>query len=610
MAGVCLPNPKFSVGGETVNRKLYALLAVLVLSSMVLAGCGGAATPAATQAPQSTSAPAPTQPAAPTAASAPKILTVALSQEPDNQNALFSSMTYVVYISQMTNIGLAKWDDKNNFVPDLAAEVPSAANGGVSADGLTITWKLRPGLKWSDGQPLTSKDVAFTWQVLVDPKDAVYTRAGYDQITGVDTPDDQTAVLHFKSVYAPWQTLFTQGQNNNGALLPQHILQGKEGLEKDPFIHMPTVFSGPFMIKEWVAGDHMTLVPNPNYWQGTPKLSQINIKFVPDSNTALNALKNGDVDLVPDFAESDIPTIAALEPTQHLRIDTSPFFEHLLFNLGVTNSVIKDASGNVIGNSDIAGFCPFQDVNVRKAFMLGIDRDTIVKTLLFGKTMAPTSLWPNSSWYNTSLTSYPYDPTQAGQLLDAAGYKVGSDGIRAGTCNGKPVKFSLSLETTVKALRQDEQAAIQANLKQIGVDIKTVATPSGTFFGSYTDGANMATGKFDMSIFTTGFFPDPYTDSFLCTSIPSKTNPSGDNDYHYCDQSGQTETMFKQLSTSADPVVRKTAVDAIQKYQYDNVLFIPLYARADVFGFSDRFVFPPTSGYSGWAWDAFDFDVK
>jgi peptide/nickel transport system substrate-binding protein len=441
----------------------------------------------------------------------------------------------------------------------------------------------------------------------VDPKDAVYTRAGYDQITGVDTPDDQTAVLHFKSVYAPWQTLFTQGQNNNGALLPQHILQGKEGLEKDPFIHMPTVFSGPFMIKEWVAGDHMTLVPNPNYWQGTPKLSQINIKFVPDSNTALNALKNGDVDLVPDFAESDIPTIAALEPTQHLRIDTSPFFEHLLFNLGVTNSVIKDASGNVIGNSDIAGFCPFQDVNVRKAFMLGIDRDTIVKTLLFGKTMAPTSLWPNSSWYNTSLTSYPYDPTQAGQLLDAAGYKVGSDGIRAGTCNGKPVKFSLSLETTVKALRQDEQAAIQANLKQIGVDIKTVATPSGTFFGSYTDGANMATGKFDMSIFTTGFFPDPYTDSFLCTSIPSKTNPSGDNDYHYCDQSGQTETMFKQLSTSADPVVRKTAVDAIQKYQYDNVLFIPLYARADVFGFSDRFVFPPTSGYSGWAWDAFDF---
>ena len=593
-----------------MNRKLYALLAVLVLSSMVLVACGGAATPAATQAPQATSAPAPTQPPPPTATSAPKILTVALQQEPDNQNALFSSMTYVVYISQMTEIALAKWDGKGDFIPDLASDVPTAANGGVSADGLTITWKLRPGLKWSDGQPLTSKDVAFTEQVLVDPKNAVYTRAGYDQITSVDTPDDQTAVLHFKAPYAAWQTLFTQGQNNNGSLLPMHILQGKTGLEKDPFIHQPTVFSGPFMIKEWVAGDHMSLVPNPNYWQGKPKLDQLNIKFVPDSNTALNALKNGDVDLVPDFAESDIPTVSALEPNQHLRIDTSPYFEHLLFNMSINNSKITDASGKVIGNSDLNGFCPFQDVNVRKAFMLAIDRDTIVKTLLFGKTFAPTSLWPNSSWYNTNLAPYPYDLTQAGQLLDAAGYKVGSDGIRAGTCNGKPVKFSVELETTVKALRQDEQAAIQANLKQIGVDVKTVAIPSGTFFGSYTDGANMATGKFDMAIFTTGFFPDPYTDSFLCTAIPNKDNPGGDNYYHYCDQSGQTETMFKQLATTTDPAARKTVVDAIQKYQYDNVLFIPLYARADVFGFSDRFVFPPTSGYSGWAWDAFDFDVK
>ncbi len=84
-------------------------------------------------------------------------------------------MTYVVYISQMTEIGLAKWDDKNNIIPDLATDIPSVANGGVSADGLTITWHLRPNLKWSDGQPLTSKDVAFTEQVLVDPKDAGYT---------------------------------------------------------------------------------------------------------------------------------------------------------------------------------------------------------------------------------------------------------------------------------------------------------------------------------------------------------------------------------------------------------------------------------------------------
>ncbi len=610
-----------------MNRKLFALLSALVLASMLLAACGSTpstAAPAnpiaATQAPStqapvtqvagSCTAPAAFDPATAPLPANPKSITIALSQEPDNQNPLFSSMSYVAWISQMNLIGLGKWDDKNNFIPDLGAEIPSAANGGVSADGLTLTWHLKPCIYWSDGQPITSKDVLFTWQALVDPKNAPYSRAGYDQIGSIDTPDDQTAVIHFKSLYPAWQTLFNQGPNNNGSLLPAHLLQGKEGLEKDPFIHQPTIASGPFVIKDWVAGDHMTMVANPNYYQGHAKLDVINIKFVPDPETALAALKNGDVDLVPDFAESDIPTIQALEPNQHLRVDTTPFFEHLFFNLGITNSTIKDASGNAIGSSDIAGFCPFQDVNVRKAFMLATDRDTIVKTLLYGKTTVPASLWPNSIWYDTSLTPYPYDVNQANQLLDAAGYKTGADGIRAGTCDGKPVKFSLGVESTNKQVRVDTMNALRDMYTKIGVELKPNPIPSGTFFGLYPEGADMPLGKFDMAIYTTGFYPDPYTDNFLCVSVPSKTNPSGDNNYHYCDQTGKSDQLFAQLNTSSDPAVRKTAVDAIQQYQYDQVLFIPLYARANVYGYSDRFVFPPSSGFGGWSWDAFDYDVK
>ncbi len=607
-----------------MNRKLYALFSILVLAGLVLSGCAsGTSTQAADTPVPPTSqpaggaqtaggctAPAPFDPATAQLPANPKSITIALSQEPDNQNALFSSMSYVAWISQMNLIGLAKWDDKNNFIPDLAADIPSASNGGVSADGLTVTWHLKPCIFWSDGQPITSKDVLFTWQALVDPKNAPYSRAGYDKIDSIDTPDDQTAVIHFKTLYPAWPTLFTQGPNNNGALLPVHLLQGKEGLEKDPFIHQPTIASGPFVISEWVAGDHMTLVANPNYYQGHAKLDQINIKFVPDPETALAALKNGDVDMVPDFAESDIPAIQALEPAQHLRVDTTPFFEHLLFNLGVTNSVIKDASGKVIGSSDIAGFCPFQDVNVRKAFMLATDRDTIVKTLLYGKTTAPTSLWPNSSWYNTSLTPYPYDPDQANQLLDTAGYAKGSDGIRAGTCDGKPVKFSLGIESTNKQVRVDTMSALRDMYTKIGVELKPNPLPAGTFFGSYSEGADMPTGKFDLAIYTTGFFPDPYNDNFLCVAVPSKDNPSGDNNYHYCDQTGKSDQLFDQLNASSDPAVRKQVVDQIQQYQYDQVLFIPLYARANVYGYTDRFVFPPSSGFGGWSWDAFDFDVK
>ena len=595
-----------------MNRKLYALLAVLILASMALSACGSAATAAPTTAPGATAMPAATNTAAPTATSAPKIITIAYQQEPDNVAGEYSNMTYSAWLDQVVGASLVTWDANNNLVAQLAAEVPSASNGDVSADGLTVTFKLKPNLKWSDGQPLTSKDVLFTWQSQVDPKNAPISRAGYDHISSIDTPDDNTAVLHFSSLYPAWPNLFSVGPNTTGMLLPAHILQGQTGLEKNAEIHSPTVVAGPFMIKEWVAGDHMTLVANPNYNGTAPKISQINIKFVPDSTTALAALKTGDVDFVPDFSEGDIPTLEALAPNQQMRVDATPEFEHMLFNLGITNSTIKDpTSGAIIGNSDVAGFCPFQDVNVRKAIYLAIDRDTIVKTLLFGKTTAPTSLWPNSPWYDTSLTPYPYDPTQAGQLLDAAGYKVGSDGIRAGTCNGKPVKFNINLETTVKQLRQDEQAAIQANLKQVGINVNIVATPAGTFFGSYTEGANMMTGKFDMAIYTTGFYPDPDPgNSFSCSGVPNKANPTGQNDYHYCDQTGKMDSLIAAGLASADPATRKTAYDAVQQYQYDQALFVPLYARANVYGYTTRLVFPPSSGFCGWACDITNWDVS
>jgi peptide/nickel transport system substrate-binding protein len=245
------------------------------------------------------------------------------------------------------------------------------------------------------------------------------------------------------------------------------------------------------------------------------------------------------------------------------------------------------------------------------AFMLATDRDTIAKTLLFGQVTVPASLWPNSSWYNTSLTPYPYDPDKANQLLDAAGYKAGADGTRAGTCNGKPVKFSLGIETTTKQVRIDTMNALADMYKKIGVELKPNPIPAGTYFGDYASGADLKTGKYDLAIYTTGYYPDPDPgSSFLCSGVASKGNPSGQNDYHYCDQSGQMDALFAQGLASADPAVRKPVYDAIQKYQYDNVLFIPLYARGNVYGYTDRFVFPKSSAFCGWACNITDWDVK
>jgi len=354
-----------------------------------------------------------------------------------------------------------------------------------------------------------------------------------------------------------------------------------------------------------VAGDHMTLVRNPNYFGNAAKLDYINIKFVPDPEAGLAALQAGDVQLMVNLAESDIETVKGLESQGILlRVDATPDFEHLFFNLGTVAGV--DGKGI----SDVDGFCPFKDVRVRKAIALGTDRLGFIQNYLKETESAfIASLWPNSYWYNTNLTPYPYDPEQANALLDEAGYPVGSDGIRAGTCDGQEVKFSLGIETTTAQRRVDDVLTIQSELKQIGIDIIPNHLPAGTFFGSYTEGADMPKGLYDMAIYTTGYYPDPdASSSWRCADVPNASNPSGGNTYHICDP--EVDAMFEEALTSADPATRKAVYDKIQQYMYDNVLMIPLYARANVFAYSENLVFPPSSGYANAFWSAEDFDVK
>lgn len=597
-----------------MKNKLFALVAVFAVASMALSACGPAAAPA-TEAP--TAAPAATEAAAacapavadwnPVAVEATgKSFNIAFEQEPDTAFGTFSNMSFAMWINQMMDAGLGKWDDKGNLVPYLATEIPSSENGGVSADGLTVTWKIKPCMFWSDGQPFTSKDIAFTWKANMDPGNQPISRDGYDKIKSVETPDDLTAVITFSTLYPSWPTLFTLGPNNGGGpIMPAHILEGQTAIEKSDFVKLVTVGAGPFLMKEWVSGDHMTLVANPNYSGDKPLVDVVNIKFTPDPEAALAALKAGDVDFVPNFAESDIETLKGLEGEGiNMRVDPAPEFEHLFFNLGTTAGV------DGVGKSDLDGFCPFQDPNVRKAIVLGIDRLSFIKNYLKEDEKAYiASLWPNSYWYNTSLTPYPYDQAQAAALLDAAGYPVGSDGIRAGTCNGQAVKFDkVGIETTTAQRRVDNVLAIQADLGKLGITIVPNHIPAGTFFGSYAEGADMPLGKFDMAIYTTGFYPDPNPgDSFMCKGVPSAAQPTGQNNYHVC--MPEMDKLFDAGIASADPATRKVAYDAIQKYQYDNVIMIPLYARANVYAYSSKVTFPPSGGFSNAFWDMEYFDV-
>jgi peptide/nickel transport system substrate-binding protein len=566
----------------------------IIFIAMILAACAAPTAAPAKNLP--TASPSAAASRAPTL-SKTKTVIGAWLQEPDAITPYYTSMNYAWWIAQLTLIGLAEWDDKGNLVPELAEAIPSTQNGGISPDGLTITWKLRKGLKWSDGQSLTSKDVKFTWESIMDSKNQPVSVEGYNKIEKIDTPDDLTVVIKFKEVYAAWYLLFTQGAHNAGAILPEHVYKNKTSLESHPEIRQPKVVSGPFMISEWNVNNFITLIPNPNFYKGKPKLERIQIRFMPTPEAALAALQSGEADWYPDFTEAEVTTLQKLEPKIHNKVLPTPEYEHYFFNLGSTKS-----------GSDYDGPCPLQDVRVRKAILLGVNRAAIAERVVGGKEAVPTTPWANSSWTNPDLKLEGYDPAGASRLLEEAGYKAGGDGIRSGMCGGKESKLSFNFETVTTPLRQEIARIVQSDLKKIGVEFKPKFTKYGDFFGSYTEGANIATGKFDLAGYTSGYYPDPYTDVWRCSSVINKANPLGTNHAHYCNPS--LDILFNTAQAQTDLAARKRVFDAIQKYIYDNALVVPLYTHASVVAYTDRFAPASFSFLSGMNWNAELWDAK
>ena len=237
---------------------------------------------------------------------AEKTITMGMWQPIPTLNTLMTAETgNVVSASRLVLRGLLFLDAEANPVGDLATEVPTLENGGVSSDGKTITFKLRPGVTWHDGEPVTAEDVKFTWETIMNPDSGVVSRYGYDVIQAIDTPDEGTVVVQFKSPFAPWQTLFD-------VILPKHVLENETDLPNAEFNQLPIGF-GPFKISENVQGDHMSFEAFDGYWQGRPKIDRLFIRFFGDATAMLQALKAKETDLAWQVSLSNIPELQQME---------------------------------------------------------------------------------------------------------------------------------------------------------------------------------------------------------------------------------------------------------------------------------------------------------
>jgi peptide/nickel transport system substrate-binding protein len=529
---------------------LYAVLATVIVSSVVLSGCGGAKpTPDATTEP---------------IAADKKIATFIYTQEFDNLSPLYTDMWFAWTTWQLYLHWAWEFDENNEAFPVLVTEIPSLENGGISADGTVITMHLRTDIKWSDNTPVTSDDFVFTYEMAVSPQNAVNSAYPYDQISSVTAPDPETVVVTFAQPFAPWLAALWHG------ILPAHILrpvyEADGTIDNADWNNNPTVGCGPYLLAEWESGSFARFVRNENYWGTPPILDELFIRFVPDDTSQVAALVAGDADVGTFIPYNNVP---ALEQAG-ISIVTEPsgYNEGLFFLVSAER-----------------GHPALLDVNVRKAIAHAIDREAINRDLLLGLTKVPASFWDAMPYYNNPpLVNYPYDPEQAKSLLDAAGWV---DSNMDGTRDKNGVELVLSYGTTIRDIRQDAQAVIQQQLGEIGIKVDLYSIDSDVYFASYGEAGPAATGQYDIMEWSDGpVFPDADVYYWLKSEIPSDEYPTGSNWFFVSDD--ELDALIQLQATQVDSAARQQTISQINQLFYDKVYWLGLWQDPDVWAVGSR----------------------
>jgi peptide/nickel transport system substrate-binding protein len=356
-------------------------------------------------------------------------------------------------------------NEKNEYYAILLTEVPAVENGGISEDSLTWTFHLRDDVTWHDGEPFTSADVKFTYEMIMLEGTDVRSRVGWDRVESCETPDDHTVVFKFSEVDAPFAWRFT-----NVGILPEHIMSGltAEEFNAHEWFRAP-VGTGPFMFKEWVSGDHITLVKNPNYFvEGQPYLDEIVYRVVPDANTLLNMTETGEVH-VQFRVQDDLAEL--LDGMDHVERLTGQSLTPWLIWINNNHPF-------------------FQDVRTRQALAYGFDKEIICQQVFRGLSEPADGVISPQLWaYNPNITKFRHDPEKAKALLEEVGWKdEDGDGIREahgveGVEDGTPFKFETA-NIAGEQIRVQLLSLVHAQWKDIGLDVEINLVDVGTMFGN------------------------------------------------------------------------------------------------------------------------------
>lgn len=489
---------------------LAALAAPMLLTpASILAQDDG--TPAADEAPYYSDTQGPAQPGG--------IADFLLYEDPDSLNPWVGSTSIALQVSSAIMDGLTYNDPDGSFQPALAAELPTLENGGVSEDLSTITWKLKPDLLWSDGEPITSDDIVFTWEAVRDAANGSAFASEFEFITGIEAPDPLTAVVSYSDFNAGYLDQFPY-------LLPRHAAGPAEDMANWEFNRNP-VGAGPFKLQEWAPGEYLMTVRNENYREeGKPYLDGINFLVVPAEEARTARMIEGDGDVMlwaGDEAEEQIEAAGAGMG----RIAPGIWVVQMWFNL--SNPFDDDPS--VTPPHPILG-----DHRVREAITLAVNRTRITQELFEGRVFDIESPFA-VGWLACEVEPFVYDPEAAKTLLEEAGWRdEDGDGIREaygveGVEDGTPLSLMMNGYTGYSPLELIE-LAIQEDLKAVGIDTRLENQEFAVIFGTWDDGSPRLLGDYDLLVFDGGWFAEPGADiyeDFGADNVPSAENPGGRN---------------------------------------------------------------------------------
>ncbi len=471
----------------TEKRTLLFLTFAVVLA-LAITSCGPASQPSGTEAPAS-------------AMGSEKSITIVIAEDPPSFNPMVADTGYDALVMELVLLGMTDVDPNGIVFAELAADLPTVENGGVTIDEdagtMSVTWTMRQDIQWQDGEPVNADDVMFTWAAISDPVNGTWI-PGIDYIDSVEQLSEYSFVVKYNSVYPGYLTQFGGEQI---AIWPAHYCDLEQGFLAWDCGRQP-LSSGAFKLDEWVEGDHMTFSRNENFYLAPkPGIDQVIVQIIPDDAVRKTMMRNGDADIdmwintntVIDLEGSDVAKVS-LSPTDRWVI-------RLYFNLAAKGTVEPAATPHPI----------LSDINVRKAIRSAIDVDTITSEIFYG---LATPTWTEffRAPYQCDVPRPAYDPDAAKSMLEAAGWTDSDgDGIREckGCSTGAPDGYKMEMEFITYAEFGEPleltQQLIAEMLGEIGIQMNISVVEGSILWDQAENGGIEQSGNFDIDIYDDGY---------------------------------------------------------------------------------------------------------